>query len=216
MTKQNNEYSHSNLILCEGTADVNFLTALLEKRNIGGWHIEDTSTSNSKGKGGRDSFGKKLQAVSTGINSSIINNILLIGDADNNRKGAIENIQRQIDQSNHKENGWNPIIKILLIPNEGNGELETLLGDAAKDINSEFTKPVDKFCNEATSSEWSENEKKLLWLRALFSLSIKDNPFATVAEIFSKEKYWSKTIDFNSPKFNFITNFLTKEFSHDN
>lgn len=201
------------LILCEGIEDITFVSALIQKYNLPVYHTEHTGRKRND-RGGNSRFGEKLSSLKFNRHFKNINRILIITDSDGDPDKSFEVVRNQITNAGFTAptkpleiTQSSPRIAIMMIPQNGEGNLEFLCQEAARSVDGTKAGYVDNFVSLIDGDKWPTPAKGKLWLRTMIAASWQKDPCINLAPLFGDPRA-GNLIPLNHNSFKWIANFI--------
>lgn len=208
-------YELPRVLICEGPEDVSFFKRLIDDRDLPHYHVTHTGKERHT-PGGNSRFGEKLQAMSLNMSfRRAVAKILLVTDSDEDQDAAFQNVRNQAqgagfatpDAVGQIANG-RPAVAIITMPTDGPGNLECVLGDAARLPNLMNAAFADHFVNQvATSAEWTLAKKGKLWLRVATAANWPRDPSINIVPMF-RDPAANRLVPVEHQSFNPLAQFL--------
>jgi len=176
------------LLLVEGPTDAAFFRHLIRARNItDNFNVRSPRDADGVHSGGNTRFGEALDAFRVEPTFSMVTEIIVVSDNDDDPTDALTKIQAQIKSASHgyavpktplvKTKGKVPHVTILMLPSTGvTGCLETLCLKAACNENPELAKCVAELGACTGAIGWSPSKRAKSDLRCLIASYYQRNP----------------------------------------
>jgi hypothetical protein len=199
-------------VLCEGPADVQLVTRLLQRENLGGFSVNYAM--------GYERFARHVQALRATSGWRGLRRLLIIGDNDNRPAARWRNAHDALTEEGlpaprrHADivdgTQEEPSTGIFMMPNATDvGALETLLVQAVLQAHEglgECLQQLDR-CPATECNEWDAVKRAKMQFQTAVAITCRDDPSAGAAHI------WSKThnpIPVASPVFDELVEFLRR------
>jgi len=222
--------NYSKLIVGEGRGDFHFFQNFCPSNGLEKFDYAHTQD-------GFSSFGKYLSGLEANTHFRNLTDIVLVIDSTDKPDRPLKLLHRQIKAANktigsdpavydEKPNAnqiataGNPRLHVLRLPIEGEGGLETICFDAARDHceavhgrGLELEGWVDSFANSACKkwnddSPWTKERRDKLRLQSFMSAAWWQSPATDLTRIFRDAR--DKIISLTSPAYEPIKDFLKK------
>ncbi len=191
------------VLLCEGESDKRFFDRLIEVRNIDPNFYVQFPGRGQYGTGGRGNYGWWLErnySVSETFRTKV-KAVLVVSDKDDDPATSLQEVRREIEKALFpvplpervvaKSNGF-PATVILMIPMEGEGNLETLCLHAAQD-KWNLRNELDTFVAASPASQWGTSKQSKMKLQTILAATCKARPDAGFTQ------HWWQNAEYHIP-----------------
>lgn len=206
------------LLVCEGAADRQFFTRLMNDRDFGHKIYVQYPSSSGDHSGGKSKFGQYLRGAS--ISESFIKNVravLVVTDSDDDADASFTEIQKVLSDSDFAvptkpgefaSLGGRPlIVGALVIPISAPGNLETICVKPLVD-KWKLDGAVEKFVLASPASGWSVGKQSKMRVQSVLAATCETEPDTSFANHWHLDKKFHLPIGDES--FNGICEHLRK------
>jgi hypothetical protein len=205
------------VLLCEGESDKRFFDGLIQARKIDPNFDVQFPDRGQQGTGGRSKYGQWLGTSYSTSESFLtkVKAILLVSDKDDDEAMSLQEVKQEIEKAAFpvpplerivaKSNGF-PAIVILMIPMEGQGNLETLCLHAAHD-KWDLRNELNTFVAASPASTWGISKQSKMRLQSILAATCKVQPDISFAQHWLQDTKYR--IPLNHECFNPLVDFLT-------
>jgi hypothetical protein len=211
MSRHLKSISASRLIVVEGLTDQSVFEAIFKAHNLADMQAFAAVVP---GRGGGWSFfGEFLSILETSPGFEKVKLIVMVGDSDTNQ--SFKNVANEIHSAHysrpkavqeiaHTHN--KPDICILMVPLDGNGCIESLCYQAAREKWPDLIEPLQRFESEVPARAWTENKKVKMRAQCMLAATCKPKPDIAIKDHWQKGSEYSLPVD--GPAFAPIAAFL--------
>ncbi len=203
------------LILCEGRDDHAFFSKLITHLGLRGSFEIRYPNKHNRDSGGRDKFGSWISnQLLDRTFVETVKAILIVSDSDEDPSKSFGQVQQSLKANNlptplaersiARASG-SPDIVVLMIPEGGAGNLETLCIKSA--LNKwHFEEVLNTFISQTPASAWDAGKQDKAKIHALLAVTCKSKPGTSLAY------HWQEADEYhipvNDPCFDDISTFL--------
>lgn len=214
--------SSPNLVICEGSADQQFLQNLIRVHRIAGFQVEFARPDPSDPTGGHSKFRSFLQSLALPLGgTNPLENIILVSDNDQNPTASFRNICKQISDSGlfnapsrplrrarkHRKSGI--ALFVMMIPWSGeSGALEHVTSRALNNTYPDAKRCAESYYQCMDIQNVTDNKRAKILAQCMVTTLSRDDPNCGVSYMWRSKNGFQHLLRHRT--FNRIVRFLQR------